>query len=416
MADKITFQELVDEFSEKSGETKAFSNIFIKDIFTSVQEGLRKDENVNIKGLGIFKLQEVNEREIINPKTGEATLIEAHKKIVYRPEKALRERVNEKYAHLEPEVLGKKEEVKEVKKEETIKNVPASAEKASSEQSVSDSDVESKKSIKIIYGEEDLPTYDAAKKVNPLLADKPLDEEEPPSLSDEDKSKNNSDNSKLNKKSPTFIIEKKKKPSPWRWIFPLLLILLIIGVIYFVPSGSLKLANFTSTKSSQNFSLIEKIKAKLAENLPEKKITALPMDTKLEKTPPVKEEKTVEVISSMDKIKIITQASEDENALIHIVQEGNTLWGLSDQYYQRYSLWPNIYRKNLEAISTPDFLPVGIELCIPELSGDPYKLTKADSARIAQGYYLVYTAYKKYDDKKANDYLKMAKRFRTVLE
>ncbi|MDZ7795722.1 MAG: HU family DNA-binding protein [Candidatus Marinimicrobia bacterium] len=109
MASKITFQELLDEFSAATGHTKAFSKKFIKDVFASVQEGLRKDENVNIKGLGIFKLQEVGEREIMNPQTGKTNRIPAHNKIVFKPEKALRERVNSKYADLKSTPLKKEE-------------------------------------------------------------------------------------------------------------------------------------------------------------------------------------------------------------------------------------------------------------------------------------------------------------------
>jgi LysM repeat protein len=106
---------------------------------------------------------------------------------------------------------------------------------------------------------------------------------------------------------------------------------------------------------------------------------------------------------------------EEEKVLIHIIKSGNTLWGLSKQYYNRTSLWPNIYRKNVETLRTPDFLPVGRELLIPELIGDSFELSKADSARIAQGYYLAYNAYKKYDEKKANGYLKVAKQYSTTI-
>ena len=88
MSIKITFQQLIDEFSVSTGRTKAFSKEFIKDVFITIQEGLRRDENVNIKGLGIFKLQDVAERETVNPKTGKASLIQAHKKVVFKPEKA----------------------------------------------------------------------------------------------------------------------------------------------------------------------------------------------------------------------------------------------------------------------------------------------------------------------------------------
>jgi nucleoid DNA-binding protein len=185
MAIKITFQELVDEFSASTGRTKAFSNQFIKDIFTTVQEGLRRDENVNIKGLGIFKLQNVAERETVNPKTGRQTLIEAHKKVVFKPEKALREAVNEKYAKLKPKKIKKKE----TKPAPTPTPIPVI-----------------KKAV------EDRPLTFGEPTPVPKKA-KPTPPPTPPH-----------DNKKI---LPTFIIEEKKKKSAWRWILPLFLLILI---------------------------------------------------------------------------------------------------------------------------------------------------------------------------------------------
>lgn len=425
MADKITFQELVDEFSEKSGETKVFSNTFIKDVFMTIQEGLRKDENVNIKGLGIFKLQEVAERKIINPKTGKPTFIEAHKKIVYRPEKDLRERVNEKYANLEAKVIGKKEE----KKEEPVKKAPAPLppivkkplpKEPAPKKPISSSDEEPEKNIRIIYGDKNPPSKKDVKEENPLLTDNLSNEKKAikktAPVSSTNETKDSFDDSEPNAKPPIFIIEKKHKRSAWRWIFTLLLILLIIAVIYFVPSGSIKLNNFPFLKTSKNISLVEKKVVAPKKDSLKKEISALTSNLKEEQASPVTRENTVKVITTKNNIKTISQASEDEKSLIHIVKPGNTLWGLSNQYYKRYSLWPNIYRKNNEILSTPDFLSIGTELLIPELSGKSHELTKADSAKIAQGYYLVYTAYKKYNEDTANEYLKMAKKFKTTLE
>ncbi|MDZ7821409.1 MAG: hypothetical protein U5N26_06140 [Candidatus Marinimicrobia bacterium] len=62
----------------------------------------------------------------------------------------------------------------------------------------------------------------------------------------------------------------------------------------------------------------------------------------------------------------------------------------------------------------PDLLIIGRELLIPELEGRPYSLTKVDSARISQGYYLAYRAYKKYHPDKADAYLRVAEKFSTT--
>ncbi|MDZ7821410.1 MAG: hypothetical protein U5N26_06145 [Candidatus Marinimicrobia bacterium] len=48
-------------FQMPRGKRKYFRGNSSRDIFASIEEGLRKDEHVNIKGLGIFKLQEVPE-------------------------------------------------------------------------------------------------------------------------------------------------------------------------------------------------------------------------------------------------------------------------------------------------------------------------------------------------------------------
>lgn len=506
MADKITFQQLIDEFSEQSGRTKAFSSKFIKDIFISIQEGLRKDENVNIKGIGIFKLQEVAERETLNPKTGRTAVIEAHKKIVFRPEKALRERVNQKYADLKPQTL---EEKKETVIDKTIPHpIPTFRGHTPSKNRnpITSSIINQDKILNLnkIFGSDDLPTNDELSKENPLLKDRLLNtenekveneiiEDKSPQTIEElvqitksattpktaeekietspkpakgsvehmvfgEQSEDNENEISKNlpwlndspsisnldtesKISPTFIIEKRRNRSSWRWIFPLILILLIIAVIYLVPQKSIKISDLAFWRNTESSTLLDKeVKDNDHSTVKDKENTSIKDESKSKVTAPKKdssenkignifinlkergiaskevENKPNSVVSSSKNIKTVTQAPEDEKVLIHIIQPGNTLWGLSIQYYNRSSLWPNIYRKNIEILPTPDFLPLGKKLLVPELSGDSYELTKVDSARIAQGYYLAYSAYKKYDAEKAKGYLNMAKRFSTILE
>lgn len=386
---KITFQQLIDEFSVATGRTKAFSKEFIKDVFITIQEGLRRDENVNIKGLGIFKLQEVAERESVNPKTGKASLIEAHKKVVFKPEKALREKVNEKYAKLKTKKIKKKEAPKPA-----VATIP-----------IAEKPVEKEP---LTFGEPAPIPKAPPKKTTP-----------PPPPKDDKKI------------MPTFVIEEKKKKSAWRWLLPLLLLILIFVAIYIVPTKFDSMEDLAfwrnwdwgkdtipdhptvveTTVVETEIQPIEKaenifIKAPIPQDVKETppKDTKEPiLDKKEQDTAPVEPEKPV-------------FEPDDEESLIHIIKPGNTLWGLSKQYYTRTSLWPNIYRKNVETLRTPDLLMIGRELLIPELQGGAYALSKTDSARIAQGYYLAYRAYKKYDGEKAEGYLNVAKKFSTTLE
>jgi nucleoid DNA-binding protein len=371
---KITYQQLVDEFSAKTGRTKAFSKNFIKDIFFTIQEGLRRDENVNIKGLGIFKLQDVPARENVNPKTGKTTLIEAHKKVVFKPEKALREKVNAQYEKLSAKTIKKKEPKKApVPEKAAVPDIPAPKEEK----------VLPKKESMVFGTAHDLPSGDKLT-TSPPKSDK--------------------------KVMPTFIIEEKKRKSAWRWIVPLLLIIMLIVLLYIIPV---------------KFDSLEKYAFWQSDKRPDKTETSALTDEKTSREPDMddifikapKPEKP-EVKTSVEKKEEIdlTPVQNDEKSFIHIIKPDNTLWGLSVQYYSRASLWPNIYRKNVESLRTPDLLIVGRELLIPELQGGSFQLSKVDSARIAQGYYLAYRSYKKYDPGKAEGYLKVAKTFSTTIK
>lgn len=384
---KITFQELLDEFSAVTGQTKVFSRQFIKDIFATIREGLKKDEYVTIKGLGIFKLQEVAERENVNPRTGKTTRIEAHKRVVFKPEKALREKVNAKFEKLTPKTLKKKPVAKPEKGTEVKEESPKEPKMKAPEEPV----------LLIKSETNDIPPRSDAK---------PEPEE---SFGNE------------KKQMPTFIIEEKKKKSAWRWILPLSLIILIFIVLYIVPTKYDTFDNWRTNKKAA----VERTEAdpeikEEADQLFMEAPKPDKLDIKAEsKKPELSETKTQQNESGITEDQSKEPKSEPESSpvesvFIHMIKPGNTLWGLSKYYYKRASLWPNIYRKNVERLSTPDLLIVGRELLIPELQGGSYQLTKLDSARIAQGYYLAYQAYKKYDAEHAEAYLRVAKQFSTI--
>lgn len=377
---KITFQDLMDEFSAVTGRTKVFSRQFIKDVFGTIQEGLRKDEHVSIKGLGIFKLQEVPEREAVNPRTGKTTLIEAHKRIVFKPEKALREKVNVKYEKLTPKTLEKK---------------PAAVPEKEAE-----------------------PPQTAESKTKETPAETPVlliktNDNDTPKRSDEQAAPTTPPAREKKKDMPTFIIEEKKKKSAWRWILPFCLIILIFVILYIVPTKFDSLDNWRLNKNALPESVAAETDSKAPEGTAVKEVAERifieapkpePLDMKVPGKAP-------DPLPSAE-----PGPAYEENILIHVIKPGNTLWGISKLYYTRATLWPNIYRKNVERLSTPDLLIIGRELLVPELQGAAYQLTKEDSAHIAQGYYLAYQAYKKYDEQHAEAYLRVAKQFSTIRE
>jgi len=110
MSEKVTFRELIESIAEESDNSKQFTHDFLKDFVDVINGGLEQDGNVNIAGFGKFELRHVDEREGYNPQTEEKTTIPAHNKIIFKPYKDVRERVNAPYAHLEPELIQKDED------------------------------------------------------------------------------------------------------------------------------------------------------------------------------------------------------------------------------------------------------------------------------------------------------------------
>jgi nucleoid-associated protein YgaU len=51
----------------------------------------------------------------------------------------------------------------------------------------------------------------------------------------------------------------------------------------------------------------------------------------------------------------------------HVVQQGDTLYGLARRYYQDDRKFVDIYRANQDVLTTPDPLMPGTDLVIPEV-------------------------------------------------
>lgn len=61
----------------------------MKEFFQLIEESLENDKYVKIRGLGTFKLIDVESRESVNINTGERFEIQGHTKVSFAPEPAL---------------------------------------------------------------------------------------------------------------------------------------------------------------------------------------------------------------------------------------------------------------------------------------------------------------------------------------
>lgn len=106
MNEKLNIQDLIDLLAEKHGMGKENADNFVKEFFLLIEESLDKDKYVKIKGLGTFKLIDVDSRESVNVNTGERFEIQGHTKVSFTPEPTLKDIINRPFSHFETVALN----------------------------------------------------------------------------------------------------------------------------------------------------------------------------------------------------------------------------------------------------------------------------------------------------------------------
>lgn len=101
MAVKIYKGDIQNALMREAGISETEASDVVRLLFEHVASVLETDRYVKIKGLGIFKLIDVEARRSINVTTGESIEIPEHKKISFVPDSALKELINKPFAHFE---------------------------------------------------------------------------------------------------------------------------------------------------------------------------------------------------------------------------------------------------------------------------------------------------------------------------
>lgn len=101
MDKKFNLSQLADLLAQAGGMTKSASEQFVKNFFDIISQNVIADGMVKVKGLGTFKLLQMEDRESVNVNTGERFTIEGHQKITFTPDADLKERINKPFAAFE---------------------------------------------------------------------------------------------------------------------------------------------------------------------------------------------------------------------------------------------------------------------------------------------------------------------------
>ena len=193
---KLTIQEIAAVLQQKNGFDKQEANLFVATMFQIIQERLDADGIVKIKGLGTFKMIDVEARESVSVRTGERVVISGHAKVTFTPDATMKELVNRPFSQFETVVLNDGVEFSDMK--EQVEDV--------------DDD------LKAEQEEEPLPLETEQSAEQP--AEQPVEQPVEPEIEQEDAPQPVED----------FVFEE-EEPRPWgRWLFGALGVLVLMAL------------------------------------------------------------------------------------------------------------------------------------------------------------------------------------------
>ena len=94
--DKLTWLELRKAVAEYANTSEQEAGMFLNALLDGVNEGLKTDKQIKIKGLGSFSLKAVAPRKSVNIATGEAFTIDGYNKLTFSAESMLKESVEKR--------------------------------------------------------------------------------------------------------------------------------------------------------------------------------------------------------------------------------------------------------------------------------------------------------------------------------
>ncbi len=92
----MTKSDLVERIAEKLDITKKEAEAVVGVVFGSIVEAIKREEKVELRGFGCFKVKTKRARKGRNPRTGEEIDIPPKRVPYFKPGKDMKEAVNRK--------------------------------------------------------------------------------------------------------------------------------------------------------------------------------------------------------------------------------------------------------------------------------------------------------------------------------
>ena len=417
MNERLTIQDLTDLLAAKHSMTKKDAEAFVKEFFLLIEQALESENTVKIKGLGTFKLIDVDSRESVNVNTGERFQIKGHTKVSFSPDANLRDTINKPFAHFETVVLNEntvledtpiEETEEEESGEEVIPTVipesiePQSQPKEEEKEEMSLTEIQPIVEPRSIEPQSVVvePKTVPVEKKEIITAEEIIEQEllranlKPESTivrSQEGKSEmekgaevaQTAIQPTPQKNIPDSSV-KEKSLVPYLITIIILVLLLCGGVVLFIYYPDL--FSSSSDKNALDMPPVTtqpvKPEVQLSDTIEQDSVKDIKPETpKTSITPtPVVPQKKEAVTPAKTENKVIRQQPSTSVYLDsasykitgtktkYTVKEGETLTRVSLRFYGTKAMWPYIVKHNPDVIKNPNNVPYGTTIKIPELT------------------------------------------------
>ena len=390
MNEKITLQDLINLFSEKQGMNKKDAEVFVRTMFELIEEALATEKYIKIKGLGTFKLTEVDSRESVNVNTGERIEIQGHTKISFTPDATMKELINKPFSHFETVVLNEGVELEdtpvetseEIVQEEIISETILTEEPTIMEEPQPEPLVETpieegtiveeptveEQTIEEPISEE--PIEEETIVEEPIVEESTIEEpvakqpitEEPVITEIQTPEEKQTEEPVVEKQEETekYVSTEEKKVKNTNRILWGVIVVLVLIILFGVFWMFLRPTEDTKTPSVP----------------PVQEEIAVPVPAVEEVKPQKDTLKTVQFIelsadelrkervpSFADTLDYQIAGTQEEYTL----QKGETIIRVSVKFFGTKKYWPYIVKHNLDVLPDPDNIPAGVQLKIPKL-------------------------------------------------
>ncbi len=230
--DKIYMDSLSTILAGKWDVTKKEAQQFLADFVEIIKEGVDADGLVKIKGLGTFKVIDVDARESVNVNTGQRVLIESHQKLTFTPDALMKELVNKPFSHFETVILNEGVDFSDINEEElenteivTEKEVPISENVAEEEPVTAEEEPVVAEEEPVVAEEEPI----AAEEESVVADEEPVAIEEEPIITNETPIAAEEEPAVIEEEP--LVVEEEPHKTSWWWLW-LLLALLACGLSF----------------------------------------------------------------------------------------------------------------------------------------------------------------------------------------